>query len=224
MQPISSRAPHCPAHKVQAYPSDFSTTYRWFKARQLLKPRRFDHRDPVSYTLQRPDSPRRTELECWGTPNRESPKATRMEDRNVSDCIFCGIIQGRAAASMVYEDDSAMAFMDIRPVNPGHVLVVPKRHAAFLSELDEATTAHLFVIAKRIAAAVRRSSLRSEGINLFLADGVAAFQEVFHAHVHVIPRYHGDGFGLRFGPNYSRLPSRKDLDDAAARIRRAGGY
>jgi histidine triad (HIT) family protein len=146
-----------------------------------------------------------------------------MEDRNVSDCIFCSIIQGLAAASTVYDDDIAMAFMDIQPVNPGHVLVVPKRHAAFLSELDEATTAHLFVIAKRLAAAVRHSSLRCEGINLFLADGEAAFQDVFHTHVHVIPRFHGDGFGLRFGPDYGQLPGRKDLDDAAARIRAAGG-
>lgn len=79
--------------------------------------------------------------------------------------------------------------MDIQPVNPGHVLIIPRAHAARLSELDDETGAHMFKIAMRISEALRRSGMKCEGINLFLVDGEAAFQEVFHVHLHVIPRF-----------------------------------
>ncbi len=139
-------------------------------------------------------------------------------------CIFCDIVQEEAPASIVHADEMVTAFMDTQPVNPGHVLIVPNAHASFLSSLDERTGAHLFVVGMRIAAALRRSGLRCEGTNLFLADGEAAFQEVFHVHLHVIPRYTGDGFGLRFGPHYGQRPRRAELDDAATEIRIAGGF
>jgi diadenosine tetraphosphate (Ap4A) HIT family hydrolase len=100
------------------------------------------------------------------------------------------------------------------------VLVVPNVHAAGLTELPAETAAHLMRVAQRVAAALRASGLRCEGVNLFLADGAAAMQEIFHAHLHVFPRYRGDGFGLRFGPHYTERP-RAELEDAAARIRRA---
>ncbi len=138
----------------------------------------------------------------------------------VSDCIFCDIVAGRAPASLVYRDDVCCAFLDIRPVNEGHVLVIPVRHAASLAEMDEATGGHLFAVARRIASALRHADLPCEAVNLFLADGVAAGQEVFHVHLHVIPRYHGDGFGLRFGPGYGERPARADLDALAARLRK----
>ena len=81
----------------------------------------------------------------------------------MDDCIFCEIVAGRAPASVVYEDETALAFLDIQPVNPGHTLIVPKSHAALLADLDEATGAHLFKLAMRIAAALRRSSARDTG-------------------------------------------------------------
>jgi histidine triad (HIT) family protein len=140
------------------------------------------------------------------------------------DCIFCRVVHGEAPASIVYADEVVTAFMDIQPVNPGHVLVVPNTHASSLSELAEHTGARLFVVAQRIAAALRQSGLRCEGVNLFLADGEAAFQEVSHVHLHVLPRYIGDGFGLRFGPLYGQRPSRAELEDAAQKIRVAGGF
>lgn len=140
------------------------------------------------------------------------------------DCVFCRIVQGEAPASIVYADGEVTAFMDTQPVNPGHVLVVPNLHASSLSELAEHTGARLFVVAQRIAAALRQSGLRCEGVNLFLADGEAAFQDVFHVHLHVLPRYIGDGFGLRFGPRYGQRPSRAGLEDAAHKIRMAGGF
>jgi histidine triad (HIT) family protein len=142
-------------------------------------------------------------------------------EEQVDDCIFCQILAGKAPASIVYKDEVCTAFMDIHPVNPGHVLVVPNQHSANLSELDEATGAQLFHTAKRLAETLRRSGIRCQGVNLFLADGQAAGQEVFHVHLHILPRFAGDGFGFRFGPDYAHRPSRDELDEIARRLREA---
>jgi histidine triad (HIT) family protein len=122
---------------------------------------------------------------------------------------------------VVYDDDEVLGFLDIQPVNPGHTLIIPKKHTAYLSELDEETGGHMLKVAMRIDAALRRSGIKCEGVNLHLADGEAAFQEVFHVHLHVIPRFKGDGFGLRFGPRYGSRPDRRELEDTATKIRRA---
>lgn len=141
-----------------------------------------------------------------------------MPDRD-PDCVFCAIVAGDGPASVVYEDELSVAFMDRSPVNPGHVLVVPREHAPFLADLDEGTGAHLFRVAMRVAAAIRRSGVRCEGMNVFLADGEAAFQEVFHLHLHVFPRFRGDAF--RIDADWSAKPSRAELDAVAHRIRTA---
>jgi histidine triad (HIT) family protein len=133
-----------------------------------------------------------------------------------SDCIFCAIVDGRADCSVVHEDDLVLAFMDIRPVTTGHLLVVPRRHAEGLADLDPGDGERMFRVAQRMADGVRRSGLPCQGLNLFLADGVIAGQEVFHVHLHVIPRTRGDGFGLRLK---WRFPPRSELDQHAARIR-----
>jgi histidine triad (HIT) family protein len=135
-------------------------------------------------------------------------------------CLFCEMVAGREEASIVYDDDRVFALMDIRPVTPGHLMVVPKRHAASLAELEDEDSDALLRVARRAAAALRESGLQCEGVNLFLADGEAAGQEVFHVHLHVLPRFEGDGFGLRFPPDYS-VRARAELEDAAARIREA---
>jgi histidine triad (HIT) family protein len=134
-------------------------------------------------------------------------------------CVFCEIVAGSAPASIVHEDDRCLAIMTIEPVNPGHLLILPKAHAPYLADLDEATGGHLFAVAMRMAAAIRASGLRCEGINLFLADGEAAFQEIFHLHLHVFPRFRGDSFGII--ADWSVHPSREELDANAALIRRA---
>ena len=133
----------------------------------------------------------------------------------MEDCVFCRIVNGTEPTSVVHSDDEVMAFMDINQINLGHLLVIPKVHAAHISELDEEIGAHLFKVAMRVAEAVRKSGVRCEGINLFVADGEAASQDVFHFHLHIIPRFDGDGFGLRFGPNNLFRPSRKKLDEIA---------
>jgi histidine triad (HIT) family protein len=140
----------------------------------------------------------------------------------MTDCIFCRILAGDAPGSFVYRDDHVAAFMDIQPVNPGHVLVIPIRHAAFLADIDADTAAAVMRAGQRVAAAIRASGVRCEGVNLFLADGEAAMQEVFHVHLHVFPRFPGDGFGLHFAPEYhTRRPAREELDRTAVSLREA---
>lgn len=134
----------------------------------------------------------------------------------MTDCIFCAIIDNRAPGSVFFEDDLCVAFMDIGPINPGHVLVVPRLHAAGLADLPEEIGTHLFRIAQRTAAAIRHSGIVCDGINLFLADGEAAFQEVFHVHLHVIPRFVGDQF--KISADWSQHPPRRELDALAAVI------
>ena len=134
-------------------------------------------------------------------------------------CAFCEIAEGRAEASIVYDDEQVVAFMDLRPITTGHLLVVPRNHAESLADLDADDGAQLFRVAQRLAEAIRASDVRSDGVNLFLADGEAAGQEVFHVHLHVLPRYPGDGFKLEIN---SAEPSRAELDDLAAQLRLAG--
>ena len=137
----------------------------------------------------------------------------------MTSCIFCQIIEGKAASSKVYEDDICLAFLDIQPVNPGHILVVPKVHFKDLSDLPAAIGSHLFQVAQRISFCLPKTGIRSEGFDLFLADGEAAGQDVFHAHLHVFPRYAGDGFGLKLPAGYKNLPERSELDEIAKRLR-----
>lgn len=139
----------------------------------------------------------------------------------MDDCVFCEILAGRLPASVVMRDAGCTAFRDIQPINAGHVLVVPDDHAASLADLPEDAGARLFRTAQQVAAALYSSGLKCEGVNLYLADGEAAGQEVFHVHLHVIPRFEGDRFGLTFGPDYAKRPNREMLGRAAERIRSA---
>lgn len=137
----------------------------------------------------------------------------------MTSCIFCDIIFGLSPANFVYRDDLCTAFMDIRPVNPGHVLVVPCRHTALLTELDDASVGHMFQVAQRVDVALRASGLKCEAVNLFLADGRVAGQEVPHVHLHVIPRFTGDGHHLRLSSAYFSFPHPTELVTNAEWIR-----
>jgi histidine triad (HIT) family protein len=139
-----------------------------------------------------------------------------MGNSDPSSCVFCDIVAGRAEASVVHTDEHVVAFMDIEPVTDGHVLVVPRVHAASLEELDEDAGAHVFRTAHRLARALRRSGLPCEGVNMFLADGEAAFQEVFHVHLHVLPRNADDGFTI---DARWRRRDRAELDASAEHVR-----
>lgn len=96
---------------------------------------------------------------------------------------------------MVHQDDGVITFMDLQPITPGHSLIVPRRPAVGLEDLPEAVGVHMGTQAQ-LARGLRRSGLRCEGVNIFLADGEAAFQRVFHAHVHMLRRFAGDRFRI----------------------------
>jgi histidine triad (HIT) family protein len=135
------------------------------------------------------------------------------------DCIFCQIVGGDADASMAYEDDATVAFMDLRQTSAGHTLVVPKRHVRDIFELDDATGAALMKTAALVARAIREA-FEPDGINIWQSNETAAGQEVFHLHFHVLPRQSGDGL-LKFYPSSPTSPDRSVLDERAARIRQA---
>ncbi len=137
----------------------------------------------------------------------------------MADCIFCRILANELPASFVYQDDRVSAFLDIKPVNPGHLLIVPHRHAEILRDLPPEVAGHMMTVAQQLISSLRVADVRCEGVNLFLAEGAVAGQEVDHVHLHVIPRFTGDGFGLRFAANYGTLPQRDTLDRVAAAIR-----
>ena len=132
-------------------------------------------------------------------------------------CTFCDIIQGAAEVSVCYEDAVTLAFMDIQPVNPGHVLVAPKAHHESLLDLPAALAAELFAVATKLAPIVRAAA-RAEGLNLVVSSGAAAGQDVYHFHIHLIPRMKGDGFEIALPFPGSPIPDRTTLDAMAARI------
>ncbi len=121
---------------------------------------------------------------------------------------------------IVWDDDRVVAFMDLNPVTDGHVLVVPKAHSVGLVDIDPTTASRMMWVAQRLSAALKESSLRCDGVNLFLAEGEAAFQEVFHSHLHVFPRFEGDGFTVGAQWN-GRTP--RELASAAEALRSALG-
>ncbi len=145
----------------------------------------------------------------------------RDEDSGDSGCPLCTEYQvGNDAERLVLRrGEHAYVLMNLYPYNPGHLMVVPRGHAAALADLDEETGAHLFVVAMRMAAAVRESGARSEGINLFLADREAAFQEVFHVHLHVLPRWIADSNFMTSVAEVRVLP--ETLGDSWRKLRHA---
>jgi histidine triad (HIT) family protein len=132
-------------------------------------------------------------------------------------CIFCDLIRGAAEVSVCYEDAKALAFMDIQPVNAGHVLVVPKTHVETLHDLPYDLAMHLFGVAMRIAPVIRKIA-GADDMNIVVNSGAAAGQNVFHYHVHLIPRTAGDGFDIPLPFDGSQMPDRTVLDATAARI------
>ncbi len=119
----------------------------------------------------------------------------------------------------MFRDDLVTVFMDIHPVNPGHLLVVPNNHASGIDGVPEADCARMFIVGRRMARALRQSGLRCEGVNLLLADGAAAGQDVFHSHLHVIPRFPGNPGSVSMHADFSTTASRGELDGHAEAIR-----
>lgn len=133
--------------------------------------------------------------------------------------VFSKILNGDLPAAFVYRNEQVSAFMDIQPINPGHVLVVPNKPAAALATLPAETGAEMFRVGQRIAAAIRASGIECEGVNLVLSDGVAAGQTVFHLHLHVFPRFAGDGFRWKLPDRYYTPPPQTQLESLCERIK-----
>jgi histidine triad (HIT) family protein len=129
--------------------------------------------------------------------------------------VFEKVISCQFEGSFVYKDEICVAFMDLNPLNDGHVLIVPIKPIARLTEMDSNTAAHLFVIAQKILKAIELSALKCEGANIFLSDGEIAGQEVPHVHLHVVPRFSDDGIKISFGKPFRRA-DRADLNRIAS--------
>ena len=132
------------------------------------------------------------------------------------DCIFCRIVQGQLPAARVLETPGVLAFLDIAPVNYGHTLVIPKVHYRNLLELPDELWMEMGQVSRRVAQALR-ATLYAQGFNIGMNNFEAAGQVVFHAHIHVIPRYFSDG--LKLFPQESYKPG--DLEKTAAQLRQA---
>lgn len=132
-------------------------------------------------------------------------------------CSFCNLIRGAGEVSICFEDADVVAFMDIQPVGVGHVLVVPREHFESLEDIPPRLASHLYDVATYLAPVVK-SVGGADGMNIIVNSGRAAGQDVFHYHVHVIPRREGDGFDVPLPFAHSAMPDRTVLDMTAARI------
>ena len=135
-------------------------------------------------------------------------------------CVFCRILAGEVPSSPVLDSDLIVAFLDIRPANPGHTLVLPRRHVESFTDLSPTEVEQLALCGQRIAAALKQGFDGCEAVTFSLADGVAAGQDVPHTHLHVVPRRTGDGLGWRAA---GQLQDRERLDAIASQLRTALG-
>lgn len=129
-------------------------------------------------------------------------------------CIFCKIIAGEIPSATVYEDDDFKAILDVNPAARGHVIIVPKKHAANIFEIEDGDAAKVFPVAKKVAAALKKT-YGCDGVNILQNNGEAAGQTVFHLHVHVIPRYYGDGVNIMWKPGET-----PNLEEVAEEIKK----
>jgi histidine triad (HIT) family protein len=131
-------------------------------------------------------------------------------------CPFCSIAQGKTTASIIYEDDTLIAFMDKNPANIGHTLVIPKEHWENIYEIPSNILAEVVKMVKQVSCAVKKT-VDADGISILQLNGRAAGQSVMHFHVHVIPRFRGDSI---VGHRGVGSPERGKLDEIAQKIRK----
>jgi histidine triad (HIT) family protein len=132
-------------------------------------------------------------------------------------CVFCDLIKGAAEVSVCHDDPVAIAFLDIQPVNTGHVLVVPRTHYETLRDVPREVGLHLYQVATRLIPVVQQVA-GADDLNVIVNSGAAAGQDVNHFHIHLIPRKVGDGFDVPLPFPGSEMPHRHLLDATAARI------
>jgi histidine triad (HIT) family protein len=135
------------------------------------------------------------------------------------NCTFCRVLAGELPSSKILERDTVVAFLDVHPINQGHTLIVPRRHVESFTELTPTESAEILEAAKVVGVHLKSALTGAEGVTLSLADGAVAGQEVPHAHLHVIPRRVGAGFGWKFPEGYGEKSPRETLDGVAKLIR-----
>jgi len=132
-----------------------------------------------------------------------------------NDCIFCKIVNGDIPCAKVFEDDKVLSFLDIAPANKGHALIVTKNHYETLLEIPDEDLNDLMIKAKKIARAMH-SALGNEGFNVLMNNKKVAGQLVSHSHVHIIPRFSGDGISLNWSPKKYKD---KEIDEFKEKIK-----
>ena len=130
---------------------------------------------------------------------------------NTTDCIFCKIVAGEVPATKIYEDEFTLAFLDIVPVNPGHTLIIPKEHYENVFVAPEETLLHMMRTIKKIAHGIK-DGLSVSDMNIAMNNGIHSGQTVYHAHIHLMPRKEGDGYGLWHGKKYEDGEAAKIAD------------
>lgn len=133
----------------------------------------------------------------------------------MNTCIFCQILTGERDSSRVLENEVVVAFLDIAPINPGHTLVVPRRHVSAFTDLTSVELEHLTISGQHVALALKAAFPEYDGLTFSVAEGEVAGQEVPHTHLHVIPRHKGDGFGWK---RQGRPEERASLDVIASKL------
>lgn len=131
------------------------------------------------------------------------------------DCLFCKIIRGEIPSAKVYEDEHSFAFLDIKPINPGHVLLIPKKHSLNLYEMPDETLRELAPTIKKLSIAIKKA-VNADGINIGMNNDPAAGQLVFHSHIHIIPRFVGDGHEHWHGAPYQE----GEISEVAEKIKK----
>jgi histidine triad (HIT) family protein len=130
-------------------------------------------------------------------------------------CTFCKIVQRQAQSSVIYEDEAVMVFLDIRPLNLGHTLVISKAHYVDIFDIPESELSQIHIVGKQVSFAIKKVT-KADGISIIQQNGKAAGQDIFHFHVHVVPRFLGQKL-----PNFNELKvvERVELDAIAKKIR-----
>ena len=132
-----------------------------------------------------------------------------------SNCVFCEIVQGKRPAAIVWQDADFMCFIDKHPMNPGHSLVIPRKHYALMTDMPVSEVGKLFECAARVSRAIFKA-LKPDGVNVGQSNGKAASQTIFHVHVHIVPRFKGDA-KEGFWPQRKRF-TEKRLNEMARKI------
>lgn len=139
-----------------------------------------------------------------------------------TDCIFCKIVSGEAESSIVYDDAEVMAFLALNPINPGHTLIIPKKHAENIYDIPKEILEKIAVVSKELSVRIKKA-MNCDGISIFQMNEEAGDQDIMHYHVHIIPRHNGDWFGEEIMKAVKILhntnPSREELNSIASKLK-----